>query len=196
VVVNDGSRDGTGKILDQLAVVDTRIRVVHQQNGGHGRALRTGLDAAQGTFVFLLDSDRQIPLEHFQALWDAALKGDGAFGVRRVRGDAWTRRVLTRLVRWALRLLLGVTLADSNVPFKVLRRSVWLSARDLIPEETLAPSLFLAVYAQKRGLNVATLPVSHVGRQTGVVSIRKWKLLKFCTKAFLQLLAFRRRLSQ
>ena len=48
VVVNDGSRDRTGKILDQLAYRDSRIRVIHQPNRGHGRALMTGLDGALG----------------------------------------------------------------------------------------------------------------------------------------------------
>src|SRR6266849_3164323 len=63
VVVNDGSRDRTGEILDHLAMEDGRIKVIHQPNGGHGRALRTGLDAASGKYLFLIDSDRQIPLD-------------------------------------------------------------------------------------------------------------------------------------
>ncbi len=72
VVVNDGSRDRTGKILNQLAYRDSRIRVVHQPNRGHGRALMTGLDQAQGEFVFMVDSDRQIPIESFKVLWEAS----------------------------------------------------------------------------------------------------------------------------
>lgn len=61
IVVNDGSRDGTGLILDRLVAENSSLRVIHQPNGGHGRALRTGLDAARGEHVFLIDSDRQIP---------------------------------------------------------------------------------------------------------------------------------------
>src|SRR2546426_2192 len=72
VVVNDGSRDKTGDILDRLAKQDDRVRVVHQANGGHGRALRTGLDAARGEYIFLIDSDRQIPLDAFALVWQAA----------------------------------------------------------------------------------------------------------------------------
>src|SRR5512143_817972 len=62
VVVNDGSRDGTSAILDRLSAADPRIRVIHRPNGGHGPALRAGLDAAWGERLLLIDSDQQIPL--------------------------------------------------------------------------------------------------------------------------------------
>jgi hypothetical protein len=84
---------------------------------------------------------------------------------------------------------------DANVPFKLMRRVVWEDARALIPADTLAPSLFLAVFAARRGYRVAHIEVAHRERQTGVVSIRRWRLLKFCARAFRQLLTFRGRLS-
>jgi glycosyltransferase involved in cell wall biosynthesis len=194
VVVDDGSRDRTGAILDRLGRDEPRLRVIHQANGGHGRALRTGLDAARGDYVFLIDSDRQIPLEAFPPLWELARGRDGAFGVRAARHDPRLRLWLTRLVRGALRGLFRVRLYDANIPFKILRRSLWEQARPLIPEDTLAPSLFLAVYVRRRGCDVPERPVPHRERQTGVVSIRRWRLFKFCLTAFRQLLLFRRRL--
>ncbi|MEO7965464.1 MAG: glycosyltransferase family 2 protein, partial [Gemmatimonadaceae bacterium] len=151
VVVNDGSRDSTGPILDELAAADSRLRVVHKANGGHGPAIMTGLSAARGDYVFLIDSDNQIPLESFAALWRAAVAGrDGAFGVRRIRKDAELRRVLTVVIRGSLGLLFGVRLYDANVPFKLLRRSIGEEARRYIPEGSLAPSLFLAVFVMRR----------------------------------------------
>src|SRR6185503_17714839 len=66
VVVDDGSRDQTGRLLDDAASKDARIDVIHQPNGGHGAALLTGLKAAKGEYLFLIDSDRQIPLDNFQ----------------------------------------------------------------------------------------------------------------------------------
>src|SRR5262245_17430036 len=70
LVVDDGSRDGTGAILDRLAAEDPRVGVVHRPNGGHGPALRTGIEAASGDALFLIDSDRQIPLTGFAKFWD------------------------------------------------------------------------------------------------------------------------------
>jgi glycosyltransferase involved in cell wall biosynthesis len=195
VVVDDGSRDRTGAILDGIAAVDPRVRVIHKPNGGHGPALRTGIDAAAGDRLFLIDSDRQIPLDAFQPLWAAVESGkDAAFGIRTRRQDPVIRLWLTRVVRNVLPLLFGARITDANIPFKLLRRSIWESARPLIPPDTLAPSLFLAVFAAARGFDVAYLPVPHRERQTGTVSIRRWRLLKFCARAFRQLVAFRVRL--
>lgn len=192
VVVNDGSRDTTGAILDRLAAADPNVRVVHKSNGGHGPAVMTGLAAARGEFVFLIDSDNQIPLESFAELWREVQAGhDGAFGVRRVRNDAQIRRLLTVIIRLSLTALFGVRMHDANVPFKLLRRDAWNDARRSIPDDTLAPSLFLAVWAMRRGLDIAFVNVPHRDRETGTVSIRRWKLVKFCARAFRQLLTFR-----
>ncbi len=195
VVVDDGSRDRTGAILDTLAAADPRVRVIHRPNGGHGPALHTGIEAARGERLFLIDSDRQIPLDAFAPLWDAVEAGaDAAFGVRAQRHDPTIRLWLTRVIRGTLPMLFGVRLVDANAPFKLLRRRVWDDARTLIPEDTLAPSLFLALAARAHRYVVAEIPVAHRERETGVVSIRRWRLFKFCARAFRQMLAFRRRL--
>ena len=195
VVVDDGSRDGTGAILDRAAAGDPRVRVVHKKNGGHGPALRTGIEAARGARLFLIDSDRQIPLSAFVPLWSAVEGGrPAAFGVREHRDDPRLRLVLTRVIRASIPLLFGVRFTDANIPFKLFPRAWWDEARPLIPEDTLAPSLFLAVFARSRGYDIAEIGVPHRERQTGVVSIRRWRLLKFCARAFRQLLDFRRKL--
>jgi glycosyltransferase involved in cell wall biosynthesis len=196
IVVNDGSKDRTGSILDQIAVKDSRIRVVHQANGGHGRALRTGLDAARGEYLFLIDSDRQIPLQAFAGLWEEAQRADGAFGIRVQRDDPRLRLVLTRIIRRAIAVMFRAKLYDANIPFKVIRRQVWDEARPFIPEATLAPSLFLAIFAVYTGCLLVFREVPHRERKTGVVSIRRWKLFKFCARALRQLIAFRWRLAR
>src|SRR3954453_20637355 len=88
VAVNDGSKDQSGRLLDEAAKKDVRLRVIHQQNRGHGGALMTALDAARGEYVLLVDSDRQISLESFSAAWREIENGrDCVFGVRRRRHD-------------------------------------------------------------------------------------------------------------
>jgi glycosyltransferase involved in cell wall biosynthesis len=137
IVVNDGSKDRTGAILDQIAADDARVRVIHQPNGGHGRALRTGLDAARGEYLFLIDSDRQIPLEAFAGLWEEAQHRDGAFGIRVKRNDPRLRLLLTRVVRRSLMFMFGARIFDANTPFKVIRRQVWEEARRSSPRTHL-----------------------------------------------------------
>jgi glycosyltransferase involved in cell wall biosynthesis len=197
LVVNDGSRDRTGAILDAIAARDPRVRVLHQPNGGHGAALMAGLSRATTDYVFLLDSDRQIPLDDFPSAWALACGGrDAVFGVRRHRDDPAIRLALTAVVRRAVRLMFGVAIHDANVPYKLVRRAAWERASAIIPPGTLAPSLFLAAYMKARGLDVAELEVAHRERQTGVVSIRRWKLLRFCARAFRQLVRFRMELGR
>lgn len=194
VVVNDGSRDGTAKLLDQMAAADARIRVIHQANGGHGKALMAGLRATNGDFIFLIDSDRQIPLDDFKGAWDQVMAGhDAVFGVRRRRFDPKFRLYLTRLVRESVNVLFRVRLQDANVPYKLFRRAVWTSVSDCVPDDTLAPSMFLAIAAKSRGYKILELDVKHKERDTGEVSLRHFKLLKFCARGLAQMLHLRRR---
>jgi|KBSSwiStaDraftv2_1062776.scaffolds.fasta_scaffold541075_2 glycosyltransferase involved in cell wall biosynthesis len=193
VVVNDGSRDGTGAILDGLGAKDARIHVIHQQNRGHGGALMAALDAARGEHVFLIDSDRQIPLSEFGAAWAQIQAGrQGVFGVRRRRHDPALRLYLSAFVRRSIHVMFGTRIVDANVPYKLLKRTIWLDAQPCIPAGTLAPSLFLAIFAKRRGYDIVELDVIHKERDTGEVSIRRFKLLKFCARAFQQMVAFRR----
>jgi glycosyltransferase involved in cell wall biosynthesis len=191
VVVDDGSTDSTGTQLDALAAGDARIRVIHQANAGHGTALRAGIEAARGEFVFLLDSDRQIPLEAFAPLWAAARERGAAFGVRHPRRDPRHRLVLTVLVRLAVRLLFGTALRDPNCPFKIFRRSAWLELRGRVPPGTLAPSIFLAVLLARRSPGPAQLDVPHRPRSAGSGSLRPLRLARFCLRALGQLLGLR-----
>lgn len=194
VVVDDGSRDGTACLLDDAAAGDPRIRVIHQPNGGHGAALLTGLNAASGEYVFLIDSDRQIPLDNFQAAWAEIMAGrDGVFGVRRRRYDPVLRLYLSRLIRHSVNVLFRVNLQDPNAPYKLFRRGIWTGARDCVPDGTLAPSLFLAIAAKSRGYNILEIDVAHKERHTGEVTLRKFTLLKFCARGFRQMLGLLRR---
>ena len=194
VVVNDGSRDGTGRLLDAAAADDPRIRVIHQPNGGHGAALLSGLKAATGEYVFLIDSDRQIPLDNFKAAWTEVTAGrDAVFGVRRRRYDPVLRLYLSRLIRHSVNVLFRINLRDANAPYKLFRRGIWTEARDCVPDGTLAPSLFLAIAAKSRGYNILEIDVTHKERDTGEVTLRKFKLLKFCARGLGQMLGLIRR---
>jgi len=195
IVVDDGSNDRTAALLDDIAKTDPRICVLHQANQGHGGALINGMDAAVGERLLLVDSDGQIALDDFRTAWTAALAGhDAVFGVRRRRFDPALRLWLSAVIRFALTRLFSVSLRDANAPYKLLRRSIWKDARTCIPTGTLAPSLFLAIFARWRGVSVMEMDVVHRARMSGESTIRQWRLLKFCTRASRQLLAFRRRL--
>lgn len=60
ILVDDGSPDGCGEICDRYALKDSRICVIHKQNGGLSDARNTGLDQATGEYIYFLDSDDSI----------------------------------------------------------------------------------------------------------------------------------------
>lgn len=69
VVVDDGSTDGTGEILDRYASRDNRIIVIHQENSGYGHAMNTALDISKGKYVGILESDDCCRPEMFEYLY-------------------------------------------------------------------------------------------------------------------------------
>lgn len=71
LVVDDGSKDDTGKIADEYEMnFPGRVRAIHQENGGHGEAVNTGLMSAQGLFFKVLDSDDWFDEEAFHKVLD------------------------------------------------------------------------------------------------------------------------------
>lgn len=195
VVVNDGSRDRTGEILDQLAASEPRLRVIHQKNSGHGGALLHAYREAAAlnpAHVFHVDSDDQFKPSDFSRLWEHRTESPCILGFRVVRHDALHRLIITRVLRFVLMLLYGRYIQDSNVPFRLLETGFLQEALRIIPPKTFAPNIFLAVLAARLDADLMHIPVSHEDRKTGTVSIVRWKLIRVCFRCVGELLAFRR----
>lgn len=195
VVVNDGSRDRTGAILDELATRDPRLVVVHQKNSGHGGALLHGYRVAldlKPTFVFQVDSDDQFHPADFAQLWTRRHESPCILGHRVVRHDALHRLVITRIVRLVLLALYGRYIKDANIPYRLFETGFLSRALALIPPTTFAPNIFLSVVGARSGANLMSLPVAHEDRKTGTVSIVRWKLIRICFRCVAELFAFRR----
>lgn len=76
VIVDDGSRDGTGVLCDKLASRYARVRVVHRENGGLSAARNTGIENARGSLLFFLDSDDYIAPEELEVLHRSMIESD------------------------------------------------------------------------------------------------------------------------
>lgn len=72
IIIDDGSSDRTQEICNQLALQDSRIRIVKQANAGVSSARNVGLSLARGEFVLFVDADDQLPFQAAQTLLDAA----------------------------------------------------------------------------------------------------------------------------
>ncbi|MBN8822481.1 MULTISPECIES: glycosyltransferase family 2 protein [unclassified Spirosoma] len=195
IVINDGSRDKTGAILDQIKSRYPKLMVVHQPNGGHGNAVVNGYRQAvalDSEYVFQTDSDDQFVPEDFAKLWAKRHESPFILGYREERFDAPARLFITKILRWSIAFIYGTYIKDSNIPFRLIRGSFLRKLLAQLPNPTpFAPNIFLAVMAKKAGYNTFDIPITHKERLTGTVSILKWKLLKVCIQSFKELAQFR-----
>ena len=76
ICVDDGSTDGCGAMLDEYARRDSRVKVIHQPNGGYGKAMNAGLRAATGEYFAVLESDDFILPDAYEILYANARKFD------------------------------------------------------------------------------------------------------------------------
>lgn len=124
VVVNDGSTDGTGRLLDKLRKESSRLRVVHQLRTGTEIAVRRGIQAARGRYLLQLHATGRFEPMDFLRLWEAREGRALVLGVRTHRLDGAIRRLYSLALRKCVKLCFGVEIPDSNIPFRLVRRDV------------------------------------------------------------------------
>lgn len=152
VLVNDGSRDETGAIMDRLAQEHSQLTVAHHEtNRGFGAALKTGFARSRGRYVTLITADGEIgvdqPLRLFREMSDHDL-----ILSRRERTVGVGRTVLTWGVDWMVRLILGFWL-DNTVGIYVVRGDL-VRSMPLYSGTGLA-NLEVILQCQNRGCKIA-----------------------------------------
>ncbi len=169
VAVNDGSSDGTGKVLDALHA-DGRIQhVIHQpKNRGKGAAVRAGIDAATGHVIVVQDADLEYDPSEFPTLLDPIRTGkaDAVYGSRFHGGP---RRVLffwhaigNRFLTLMSNMLTDLNLTDMETCYKLVRA-------DLLKSLPLVSNRFgieveLTARLAKAKARIWELPISYSGR--------------------------------
>ena len=113
IVVNDGSADGSGTLLDGLAGDRPWLTVVHhERNGGYGQALISGFAAARHDWIFYTDGDAQYDAREAAVLVPMATHDvDIVQGYKVGRGDSWYRKVIGRAYHHVVRSCSGCTSA-------------------------------------------------------------------------------------
>jgi len=126
IVVDDGSRDATPAIADELAAVHPAVRAVHHPtNLGYGAALRSGFAAARHAHLAFTDGDRQFKIADLGLLIDRLEAGtaDAVVGYRIKRADPLVRTVYARLYRLANRIFFGLRVRDVDCACKLFKRA-------------------------------------------------------------------------
>jgi len=126
VIVDDGSKDETPRLADELAGAHPQVRAVHHPtNLGYGAALRSGFAAARYANLAFTDGDRQFKVADLGRLIERLDAGDvdAVVGYRIRRADPLVRTVYARLYRLANLLFFGLTVRDVDCACKLFRRS-------------------------------------------------------------------------
>ena len=166
VYVNDGSRDDSQRILDELADSDPQhTRVVElRRNFGQTAAIAAGIDFAVGDVIVLLDADLQNDPTDIPMMMDLIDQGyDVVSGWRQKRQDTFLTRTLpSRLANGLISRVTGVHLHDYGCTLKAYRREVITGFR-LYGEM----HRFIPAYAYSVGARMIEVPVHHHPRRYG-----------------------------
>jgi glycosyltransferase involved in cell wall biosynthesis len=167
ILVEDGSPDHTGALLDEMARHFPWLKVVHhERNRGYGGALRSGFAAASKELVFYTDGDAQYDPREMTRLWEAFSPAvDFVNGYKISRNDPLHRVVIGRLYHWFVKLAFSLRLRDVDCDFRLLRRDVFDKVRLTRSSGVICVELMKKV--QDHGYRLAEVPVHHFHRSYG-----------------------------
>jgi glycosyltransferase involved in cell wall biosynthesis len=170
VIVNDGSRDGTGQIADRIAAAHPGVvrAVHHPRNLGYGAALRSGFAATRYGHVAFTDGDRQFKVADLGRLTARAGEPDRpdvVVGFRIKRMDPLIRTVYARSYRLANRIFFGLKVTDVDCACKLFRRETLEGIRVESSGAFFSAELLIKLRARER--TVAEVGVPHHPRTAG-----------------------------
>ena len=167
IVVEDGSPDHTGELLDEMARHFSWLKVVHhEKNRGYGGALRTGFATASKELVFYTDGDAQYDPREMTRLWEAFSPAvDFVNGYKISRNDPLHRVVIGRVYHWFVKLAFSLRLRDVDCDFRLMRRSIFDKVTLTRSSGVICVELMKKV--QDHRFRVAEVPVHHFHRSYG-----------------------------
>lgn len=178
VVVDDGSTDKTGAILDDIAHTIPALRpLTNPGPHGFGRAIIFGLDHMRGDAAAIMMADESDDPRDVVRYWNALNEGyDAVFGSRFIKGGGvidypWLKLRLNRIFNTTIRVLFGLKLNDTTNAFKAYRRTAIDGCRPLIaPHFNLTIELPLKTIV--RGYSWTVMPITWRNRRSGQAKLK------------------------
>lgn len=167
VFVDDGSRDGSWKVVEELSQSNPEVKgIKFQRNYGKSAALQKGFEVVKGDVVITMDADLQDSPDEIPELYRMIMKDDFdvVSGWKKKRYDPITKTIPTKLYNWAARRITGIKLHDFNCGLKAYKNSVVKSIELYGDMHRYIPPL--AKYAGFT--NIGEKIVQHKARKYGV----------------------------
>lgn len=179
IVADDGSRDRTAQLVEELGFVNLRL-LRAARNAGKGNAVHRGMMAARGQYVLFTDADNSTPIEEISKLLHK-VEQEGyaiAIGSRAAEGAAeghksWIRHLLSGGLRWLVRVLFRIGVRDTQCGFKLYSRE---AAHRLHRAQTIMGFSFdleILYLAAKWGYRIAEVPVNWIDAPGSKVDMRR-----------------------
>jgi dolichyl-phosphate beta-glucosyltransferase len=165
IVVDDGSQDGTARIVEAFMARSPNVSLIRNEHRGKGGTVKTGMLAGRGEYLFLCDADLSMPIEELAKFlppllnsYDVAIGSREAIGARRYDEPIY-RHLMGRVFNLIVKLLTVRDFEDTQAGFKCFKREV---AQDLFSHQTMDGWAFdveILYIAQKRGYRVVEVPI-------------------------------------
>ncbi len=170
VIVNDGSKDNTGKIADSLSKNEKRISVIHHNpNRGYGAAFKSGLYACKYPWISFIDSDGQFDFKEINRFIDAQdrTKADMVIGYYLGRKVSLLRKLNSKAWQTVVFILFGLNVHDIDCGFKLISKKVIDKIEPLQSERGAFISSEFLIKSKKSGFKIVEIGVQHYPRKFG-----------------------------
>jgi dolichyl-phosphate beta-glucosyltransferase len=195
-VVDDGSRDGTVRVVEQASLLEPRIIVQREPHRGKGGAVKAGLLAATGNFRFICDADLSMPISELARFlpplldrFDVAIGTREGLGARRV-GEPGYRHVMGRLFNRVVQLMLP-GIEDSQCGFKMFTGDAVRAIFPLVSIDGWAFDVEVLAAARVQGMRIAEVPIEWHYRAESQVSMMRDSIGMLLELARIRLRVFR-----
>lgn len=191
IIVDDGSKDNTGKISSDLANKNPNIKVItHSPNRGYGGALKSGMYAAQYKYIAFNDSDGQFDFSQIERFIPHLQEYDLVIGFRKKRVEGFLRWANAKAWSLLIDILFRLHVKDIDCAFKVFKKEIIDTVEPLQSEGALISTEFL-VKSKRAKFKIKEVPVDHLPRKGGKPTGASIKVI---VKAFYELLKLWRKI--
>ncbi len=175
IYVDDGSCDGTDRILKDLAANDHRLKaIIFRRNFGQTAALDAGIKSAQGKIIVTMDADLQNDPADIPRLIDELSKGyDCVSGWRYPRRDSFMRNLLSRLADKLRRFIVNDGIHDSGCTLKAYKKDCFNNLNLYGEMHRFIPAIL-----KRRGIKIGKVKVTHHSRIKGKSKYSLTRLVK------------------
>lgn len=180
IVVNDGSKDNTKKVAEELHKFDPRIKVItHKVNRGYGGSLKTGLYGSRYEWISFIDSDGQFDFSEINKFIEKQKEtnADLVIGYYKKRQVSKFKIITSKMWELAVFILFGLHVKDIDCGFKLISRKVVEKIPKLESERGAFISSEFLIKARKAGFSIVEIPVTHYPRVAGKGTGRDIKVI-------------------